>query len=80
MATRSALRIALVASLLAVALFVSVPLAGAGVVPGTCSEDHRQPNGAEYRIWISTVWNGDLVVFAHGYVPNLDGLPEIPDE
>ena len=41
-------------------------------------EDGDQPGGARYRICMPTVWNGGLVVYAHGYVaPNRPiGLPE----
>lgn len=42
-------------------------------------EDGDQPGGARYRICLPTVfWNGDLVVYAHGYVsPNAPvSLPE----
>ncbi|HAJ37244.1 MAG TPA: hypothetical protein DCL15_16360 [Chloroflexi bacterium] len=42
-------------------------------------EDGDQPSGARYRICLPAgFWNGDLVVYAHGYVsPNAPvGLPE----
>ena len=36
---------------------------------GTCSPDGVQPGGAIYRICMpNLLWNGDLVVYAHGYV------------
>ena len=47
-------------------------------VPLAC-EDGDQPGGARYRICLPAgFWNGDLVVYAHGYVsPNAPiGLPE----
>ncbi|HHY55517.1 MAG TPA: prolyl oligopeptidase family serine peptidase [Chloroflexi bacterium] len=47
-------------------------------VPLVC-EDGDQPGGARYRICLPAgFWNGDLVVYAHGYVsPNAPvGLPE----
>ncbi|MFQ5340709.1 MAG: alpha/beta hydrolase family protein [Anaerolineae bacterium] len=46
----------------------------------TC-EDGQQSSGALYRICMpaSDAWNGDLVVFAHGYVAPDDPL-EIPED
>jgi pimeloyl-ACP methyl ester carboxylesterase len=35
---------------------------------GTCDPDGVQASGAVYRICMPPVWNGDLVVYAHGYV------------
>lgn len=48
-------------------------------VASTC-EDGTQPGGALYRICMpaQSAWNGDLVVFAHGYVPPNEPL-EIPE-
>jgi pimeloyl-ACP methyl ester carboxylesterase len=45
--------------------------------PTDCS-DGIQPSGAAYRICMPAVWNGILVIYAHGYVaPNEPiGLPE----
>ncbi len=50
--------------------FHSAPLAGC--------EDGVQDSGAAYRICMPATWNGDLVVYAHGYVaPNRPpGIPE----
>jgi pimeloyl-ACP methyl ester carboxylesterase len=60
----------------AVLLFVILLLpatARAQAVPGTC-EDGDLPSGALSRICVPTVgWNGQLVVYAHGYVA--PGLP-----
>jgi len=48
-------------------------------------EEGTLPSGAIYRIYMADDWNGDLVVFAHGYVSALEplGIPEdqllIPD-
>ena len=43
----------------------------------TC-EDGLQASGATYRICMPATWNGDLMIFAHGYVaPNRPvGIPE----
>jgi hypothetical protein len=36
---------------------------------GTCESDVQLPSGAYYRICMPTgPWNGDLVIYAHGYV------------
>src|SRR5206468_2035915 len=35
---------------------------------GTCEPDRLQASGAVYRICMPQIWNGDLVLFAHGYV------------
>lgn len=50
-------------------LFFCVPVARAGS-RSTCQPDATQPIGAIYRICMPApgMWNGDLVVFAHGYV------------
>jgi pimeloyl-ACP methyl ester carboxylesterase len=45
--------------------------------PRVCT-DGPQDNGAVYRICLPASWNGDLVIYAHGYVaPNRPvGIPE----
>jgi hypothetical protein len=41
----------------------------AATPPGACAPDGLQSSGAVYRICMPTAaWNGDLVVYAHGYV------------
>jgi pimeloyl-ACP methyl ester carboxylesterase len=58
-----------------------LPVAGASgqvgpgaPVPGACL-DSTLPSGALARICVpGSGWNGDVIVYAHGYVPNL-GLP-----
>lgn len=42
-------------------------------------EDGVQASGAHYRICTPTLWNGDLVVYAHGYVAS-DRPVEIPED
>lgn len=60
------------AAILRTAIFagclVAAPAAFAG--PSTCEPDGVQPGGAIYRICMpaSRPWNGDLVIWAHGYV------------
>jgi pimeloyl-ACP methyl ester carboxylesterase len=44
----------------------------------TC-EDGVQPGGALYRMCLPERWNGDLVLYAHGYVDPREPL-EIPDD
>ena len=64
--------------LLLTVLLPSAPLALAQIPPepspdapsGYCEPDGVQPSGAIYRICMpNLLWNGDLVVYAHGYVP-----------
>lgn len=43
-------------------------LRGPPAAVGTCDPDGIQASGAGYRICMPIVWNGDLVVYAHGYV------------
>lgn len=74
------LRLALAAAILPLAaLFLLAPFAPAqaqtppeptpDAPTGTCSPDGIQPGGAIYRICMpNLLWNGDLVVYAHGYV------------
>lgn len=42
-----------------------------GAVAGSCEPDRTQASGAIYRICMPDegLWNGDLFVYAHGYVP-----------
>src|SRR6266699_2707447 len=40
----------------------------AAAATSTCEPDGLQASGAIYRICMPATWNGDLVVFAHGYV------------
>lgn len=51
--------------LLSLALAAVWPAAAA---VSTCEPDGLQASGAIYRICMPESWNGDLVVFAHGYV------------
>ena len=43
-----------------------------------CDPDAQQASGAWYRICMPALWNGDLLVYAHGYVSPLEpvGIPE----
>ncbi|HEY4721551.1 MAG TPA: hypothetical protein VII92_06865, partial [Anaerolineae bacterium] len=44
--------------------------AAATSTSSVCDPDGVQPGGAIYRICMpSGSWNGDLVIYAHGYVP-----------
>lgn len=57
----------------------SVPPDSPDAPAGYCEPDGVQPSGAIYRICMPNIlWNGDLVVYAHGYVPyNVPlGIPE----
>jgi pimeloyl-ACP methyl ester carboxylesterase len=42
-------------------------------IPGPC-EESTLASGARTKICVPTPWNGQLVVFAHGYVPNVPGV------
>jgi len=57
-----------------------VPVAGAVDPISICEPDGVQPSGAIYRICMPSParWNGDLVIFAHGYVAfnELFGIPQ----
>src|SRR5256885_305435 len=66
---RRVLRLCVVATVLLSSGIVAAPAgAHAAPTPGPC-QDGTLPSGALSRICIpSTGWNGDLVVWAHGYV------------
>ncbi len=45
------------------------PLRAQGPSPSVCGPDGTLPSGAVYRICMPALgWNGDLVIYAHGYV------------
>jgi pimeloyl-ACP methyl ester carboxylesterase len=51
------------------ALLLPAPARAQGAVPGTCTPD-TLPSGAHTLFCVPAVgWNGELVAFAHGYVP-----------
>ena len=55
------------------------PVTAATRAPHACEADGTQASGAIYRICMPDLfWNGDLILFAHGYVsPTLPvGIPE----
>lgn len=53
----------------------SAQVVASAPVPGPCM-DGVLPGGALSKVCIpASGWNGDLVVYAHGYVPNLPGMP-----
>ncbi len=65
------LLVALIAPLFLVALFCSLLASPAQATPeSTCDPDGQLSSGAYYRICMPPpgTWNGDLVVYAHGYV------------
>lgn len=62
------LRVCVCLVVLAGGLFGAAPARAAGPTPGPCV-DGRLPSGALSRICIpASGWNGDLVIFAHGYI------------
>jgi len=55
--------------LLAAVFLAALPaVRPAAAATSTCEPDGLQASGAIYRICMPATWNGDLVVFAHGYV------------
>ena len=72
------IRLTLVFVILLAALPV-LPAVAQGL--GTCT-DGTQQSGAVYRICMpaSVPWNNDLVIYAHGYVPNLGQPVAIPED
>jgi hypothetical protein len=64
------LLLVVIAPLLLVAVLSSLLAYPANATPsGTCEPDGQLPSGAYYRICMPTgTWNGDLVIYAHGYV------------
>jgi pimeloyl-ACP methyl ester carboxylesterase len=68
-----------VATDLAEAVAAAKPVSGPAVVEGTTGP------GADYALFLPAPWNGDLVIYSHGYVgpnepialPQVDPLPEI---
>ena len=50
-----------------------------GVAPSAGCADGTLEHGALYRICFPADWNGDLVVYAHGYV-SAGSAPRIPDD
>jgi pimeloyl-ACP methyl ester carboxylesterase len=77
----AALFAAVVASTTAVLLaFAAPPAHAAPLAPMACGPDGVQASGAKYRICIPIFprWNGDLIVYAHGYVPATEpvAIPE----
>jgi hypothetical protein len=55
--------------LLGLVLLVQPATAVQPTIPtGNCDPDGLQSSGAIYRICVPGNWNGDLIVYAHGYV------------
>jgi pimeloyl-ACP methyl ester carboxylesterase len=65
----STIRALLTALALTVVALTPVPARAQTAEPGECATG-RLPHGALSMICVPTPWNGDLVVFAHGYVPS----------
>lgn len=66
-------------TLVLVICLASWPTPAAQSAPASyCQPDAVQASGAIYRICVPPLWNGDLVVYAHGYVdPQAEiGIPE----
>jgi hypothetical protein len=64
---RSTIATVVVAAVLAVATLLPAPAHAQGAIPQPCV-DGTLPSGALSRICVPDGWNGQLVVFAHGYV------------
>jgi len=71
-------------AIVVIILFASMPAIPAlAAQPVPNCTDGTQASGAVYRICMPkppTPWNGSLVVYAHGYVPNLGQPPAIPED
>jgi pimeloyl-ACP methyl ester carboxylesterase len=52
-------------------IYAAPPSRAAPLAPMACGPDGVQASGAKYRICMPVFppWNGDLLVYAHGYVP-----------
>lgn len=72
------LRVSFVAACLAAVLLFRPSSARAQPSPQATCEEGQGASGAAYRLCMPAAWNGDLVVYAHGYVaPNRPlGIPE----
>ena len=59
------------------AFFCTAPVLAQGVIkPGECEESTIEETKARIEICVPEVgWNGQLLVFVHGYVPNVPGAP-----
>jgi len=55
----------------------AVALAEAG--PRSTCETGLQPSGAQYQLCLPDSWNGDLVIYAHGYSATTEPV-ELPDD
>lgn len=62
-------------------LCISLSVLAQDTGTGTCDPDGVQASGAVYRICMppSTPWNGDLVIYCHGYVEP-GGPTEVPED
>ena len=67
-------RLILASSLLA--FFCTAPVLAQGVIePGECEESTIEETQARIKICVPEAgWNGQLLVFVHGYVPNVPGV------
>jgi pimeloyl-ACP methyl ester carboxylesterase len=60
--------------LVAACAFATDAGAQPGAVPGPCEEGWL-PSGARSKMCVPTAgWNGQLIVYAHGYVPDIPGV------
>lgn len=76
MTRRAAVRGALVLGLALAPPALGSASAATPALAGSCTSDILE--GAQILICVPPAWNGDLVVFAHGYVAPTDGPPAIP--
>ncbi len=61
--------------------FSGLPAMPASAAAQANCVDTPQPSGAIYRVCMPVgFWNHDLVIFAHGYVPDLGQPPAIPED
>jgi len=74
---RRLIAIACITCLLAIALVLPLPTSASKPVVVAPLEFSGELNGAPYRIRVPGVWNGTLLVFAHGYRDKADHPGEI---
>jgi dienelactone hydrolase len=74
------IRSALVAAVVAMAVFGIAPTASATSVrtAAPAAYSGSLPNGTTWKAEIPADWNGTLVLYSHGYLPTFAGAPNLP--
>lgn len=74
---RRLIAVACISSILAIALLLPFPTGSSKAATAGPLDLSGELNGAPYRIRVPAVWNGTLLVFAHGYRDKADHPGEI---